>query len=187
MALGHCPGPHLPLPRHPNALGWGCARLQGWSRRDAGLAGASLSADVPLNLIVEHMFFAVKGWIGGGCGSDFRNRDSVSARHPRNHSGLIRLLALRLPCWDVSNMNIHGNYENLNRTHWRYQPSLFPPAPGRAQSPCPTSQCWERDGGAVMRRRVGAQGDRGAWPPLMPSPAGGGVSLGGEGDQRGMR
>ncbi len=40
----------------------GALDSDGWSRRDASLVGASLSADVPLTYILEHMFFGVKGF-----------------------------------------------------------------------------------------------------------------------------
>jgi hypothetical protein len=39
------------------ALRKSCRSQQGGSRRDAGLVGASLSADVPLTTIVAHMFY----------------------------------------------------------------------------------------------------------------------------------
>ena len=63
----HLPLPNLPTVCEGGALDPGCPgdrersgglRLGG--RRDAGLVGASLSADVPLARKVEHMFYFVK-------------------------------------------------------------------------------------------------------------------------------
>jgi hypothetical protein len=74
---GHCPG-HASVAAAPPETGRGCARLQSWSRRDAGLVGASLSADAPLVDTVAQVFsscqvrfrtnFRLGDPPGAGCG-----------------------------------------------------------------------------------------------------------------------
>ena len=61
VTLGHCPGHASVAATVPTSSGLGA--LDSWerSRRDAGLCGASLSADVPLAGRVAHMFFSCQG------------------------------------------------------------------------------------------------------------------------------
>ena len=79
---------HLSLPVLTNALVGGALDSDGQSRREAGLVGASLSADVPLAHRIEHAFLIVKsGQILGAVqifAIEYRRENEGSVFKPRS-------------------------------------------------------------------------------------------------------